>query len=105
PLAVSVEENLGVRAGTERIPAPAQLVAQLDVVVYLAVEGDDERPVGARHRLPTLREVDDRQAPVSQEETVVVPVGPLVRPPVPQVVDQPREEAVGIDRPRPREAA
>ena len=50
PLRVRGEQNLGVRLGVELAAERAQLLAQLDVVVDLAVEGQPQRPVRARHR-------------------------------------------------------
>jgi hypothetical protein len=59
PLAVRVENDLGVRAGGEAIAA--QLLAQLEEVVDLAIAGDGVA-VAVEHRLAASRWVDDAQA-------------------------------------------
>ena len=59
--------SLRVRVGAEDVPEPFETLAQLAVVVNLAVEGDREAPVGRRHRLvPRAARVDNRQPPVRQ---------------------------------------
>ncbi len=59
---VQVDDRLDVRPGAEAVPRASQLVAQLDVVVDLAIADDDHRSVLARDRLIACLEVDDRQA-------------------------------------------
>ena len=50
----------------KRAAARDQLVAQLDVVEDLAVEGDRRSPSSLGHRLLAIAEVDDRQARMAE---------------------------------------
>src|SRR5207247_1626349 len=65
PLLVPVDQDFGVAAGAEDVAPGDQLLAQPEVVVDLAVEGDGDGAVLVLHRLRAgLREVDDREPPV-----------------------------------------
>jgi hypothetical protein len=64
PLRVAVEQDLGVGPCSELVSLPRQLRRQLDVVEDLAVERDDESPIGRRHRLRAALEVDDAETDV-----------------------------------------
>src|SRR5207244_3589814 len=58
------EDHLGVAAGPERPTQSLQLLAQLEVVVNLAVEDEPVPPARVAHRLVAgRREIEDRQAP------------------------------------------
>ena len=66
PLRERLEHDLGVGVGGERAAEGHELLAQVEVVVDLAVVGDRVAPVGGVHRLLAVRDVDDRQPPVGQ---------------------------------------
>jgi hypothetical protein len=62
-----VEQDLGVGAGPEDVAARDELVAQLAIVVDLAVVGQPIAMVRAGHRLVAIRaEIDDRQPAMAQ---------------------------------------
>ena len=61
PFFVGVDERFGVRRRPVAVARPFQLLAELQVVVDLAVEGDPHRPVLVRHRLVAGDQVHDRQ--------------------------------------------
>jgi hypothetical protein len=63
---VEVHQHLGVGLRREAMPLADQFVAQLAVVVDLAVEDDDHRAVLVGYRLPTRRQIDDREPPDPQ---------------------------------------
>ena len=82
----AVDDDLGVRARREGVPAGGEDPGELAVVVDLAVEDDPDPAVLARHRLVAGREVDDLEpahreprGPVHEEALVV---GPAVGEPV-----------------------
>jgi hypothetical protein len=90
PVVVGRDDRLGVALGRELRAQLGELLAQLEVVVDLAVE-DDRVPPGLLvrrgrpvQRLVGARHVDDRQAVEAQHHVVVVPGAALVRPPVPR---------------------
>ena len=67
PRGVCGEHDLGVGVGDEAAALPSQLLAELAVVVELAVVGDDVVTGGVHHRLVALRAgIDDRQAAVGE---------------------------------------
>ena len=83
PLLVTVDQDFGVAAGAEDVAPGDQLLAQPEVVVDLAVEGDGDGAVLVLHRLRAgLREVDDRQPPVPQRRRTFDEVAGPVRTPV-----------------------
>src|SRR5207244_12144905 len=51
PVSVGRQQDFRVAARPEAIPGGPQLVAQLDVVVDLAIEDDDELAILRAHRL------------------------------------------------------
>ena len=84
PLLVSMDQHFGVAARPEDVPFRDQLLAQRQVVVDLAVEGDGDGAVLVVHRLrAVLREIDDREAAVSEGHRpgaeVAAAVGTAVR--------------------------
>ena len=70
-LLVEMDERLGVGVGAERVPGARELVAQLGVVVDLAVLDDDDAAVLVRDRLVAAGEVDDREAPRAERDLAV----------------------------------
>ena len=59
PLLVSVDEHLRVRATSEAVAQPGELIPQHRVVPDLAVVDDDDRPVLVLHRLTSAGQIDD----------------------------------------------
>jgi len=51
PGAVCVQQYFGISGGLERIAQLGKFLAQLDVVVDLAIEGDDAVSIGRNHGL------------------------------------------------------
>jgi hypothetical protein len=87
PLGIPREDHLGVGLEAELVPLGHQLGLELAEVVDLAVEDDDEPPVGAPHRLVGLvRGVDDRQPPVPEADRAVEEDAVAVRAAVDQLV-------------------
>src|SRR5262249_7435184 len=69
PLAVAVEEDLGVgMVGDESATMHLQLRAEVGVVVDFAVEDDADLAVGGPHGLRAAAEVDDGEAAVAEED-------------------------------------
>ena len=54
----------------QRVAAGEQLLAQLGVVVDLAVEDDDDGAVLVGHRLRAAGDVEDREPPVAEADAV-----------------------------------
>src|SRR5262245_20283091 len=88
PLPVSVQEHFGVRLCSESMAARDQFLTQLDVVVDLSVEGDDEIALVGRHRLVSVRQIDNRQSAMPKDEIAVVPKGAVVGAAVPYEIDE-----------------
>jgi hypothetical protein len=87
PVVVAGDDRLAVTLRAELGAEVArQLLAQLDVVVDLAVEGQQVAPIGVRQRLVAQRHVDDRQ-PLVREDRVRSAVRAGVRPGVPDDLD------------------
>src|SRR5262249_20784464 len=63
-----MDKHFGVGAGRETMAASDQTLAQLDVVVDLAVQHRPDRGVLVRNRLVAGFEIDDRQAPLPQRD-------------------------------------
>ncbi len=70
PLLVAVDEHLGVGARAERVARRLELAHQLAVVVDLAVLDDDDRAVLVRDRLVAAVEVDDREPPCGDSDSL-----------------------------------
>ena len=70
-LLVEMDERLGVGVGAEGVAGARELVAQLGVVVDLAVLDDDDGAVLVRDRLVAAGEVDDREAPRAERDLAV----------------------------------
>ena len=69
PALVGLQQHLGVGMGSEHHPGCGQLGAHLQVVVDLAVVGQDEVATGIGHRLRTgLGQVQDGQAAVAETD-------------------------------------
>ena len=83
PRCPAVKQNLGIARGDEHRAQRLQLGAQLGEIVDLAIVGDGQRAVLARHRLRRARNVDDRQAPMPEPDPRRGPharaVGPAMR--------------------------
>ena len=77
-----VRDDLGIAFGRKGVPARAQLVAQLAVVVDLAVERDADRPVLVGDWRVAREQVDDRQPRLPHPRGVALErafgVGPAV---------------------------
>jgi hypothetical protein len=77
-----MDPKLGVAAGGELVTGGQESLADLMVVVKLAVEGDPYRAILVGHRLEAAREIHDRESP-SPQENAGLSVDPLrVRAPV-----------------------
>ncbi len=73
PLAVAVEQHLGVARRAEAIPARLELAPQSAEVVDLAVVDHPDPTVVRRHRLPAeRREIDDRQPAMAESDAPVL---------------------------------
>ena len=69
PGAIALQQHLGVGvAGEEPVAARLELRAQLGVIVDLAVVDNRDLALGVPHGLRPMREVDDGEAPVPEEE-------------------------------------
>ena len=68
-----------------------QLLAQLDVVEDLAVEGDPDALVVVRHRLRAGRKIDDGKPRMGEAEAVAVARPLAVRAAVAQLREHPAE--------------
>ena len=67
PLLVGAQDDLGVAVGAEDVAEPAQLVAELDVVVDLAVVDQRQSAVVAAHgHVAERAEVENAQALAGQ---------------------------------------
>ena len=67
PLTVGLGDHLGVGVGEEAVAQPAELLAQVAVVVDAAVEDDGQTQLGIDHGLGAgRREVDDGEPPMGQ---------------------------------------
>jgi len=61
------EHDLRIRAPTETVAQPAEILTQLEEVVDLAVVVDDVTPARRGHRLaPVSRKIDDRETAVAE---------------------------------------
>ena len=98
PLRERLEHHLGVGVGGELAPEGDELLAQVEVVVDLAVVGDRVAPVGGVHRLLAVRDVDDRQPAVRQPARAAGDDPLAVRPPVLLAVVHPlQQRVVGVE--------
>ena len=79
-------------------PSADELLAQVEVVVDLAVVRDRVAPVGGVHRLLAVRDVDDRQPPVGQAARAARDDALTVRPAVLLAVVHPlQQRVVGVE--------
>ena len=80
----------------KRWPAASSSAPEGQVVVDLAVEGDDHAAIGGRHRLGAAAEVHDRQPPVAEAEMRLLVEAGAVRAAVAQRVGHaPQVRALG----------
>ena len=69
PLRIGGEDDLAVGVGDETVAEAAQLLAQLEIVVDLAVIGQPVAPFGIGHRLPgPFGEVEDGEPTMAEPE-------------------------------------
>jgi hypothetical protein len=99
PFLVGVNDGFCVCTRGEAVTARFQLATQLAMVVDLAVEDHDNRPVLVRDRLISCDEVDDREAPDTERDSrvVVEVLTALIGPAMPQQVAR-ASEVASIDR-------
>ncbi len=102
-LLVEVDDHLGVRPRREAVAARGQLLAQLAVVVDLAVADHDHVAVLAGDRLVAAVDVDHGQAGDTYRHPFVrehaARVGPAVSQGLAHALDQPRlDRAVAVER-------
>ncbi len=65
------------------MPFPGETLAQIEVVVDLAVENDDVTPAGGDHRLMSgLGKIDDRQPAMAESYTALDPDSPIIGTPM-----------------------
>ena len=69
-------ENFGIRFRGKRLAAPAQLLAELEIVVELAVVGEPRR-VDLKRLIGSRREIDDLQARVQEVHVAAVAAHPV----------------------------
>ena len=79
PDAVALKNNLGIRACLKAATEGGELLFELGIVVYFAVEGDGKLPIGAVHGLAAARKVNDGKPPVSQAYGPVAPLALAIR--------------------------
>jgi hypothetical protein len=97
-LLVEVRDDLGVAAAAEAVPLGLQVLAQLRVVVDLAVDDDGDLAVLVRHRLAArLGQIDDREPAVAERDGAVGVEAEAVGP---AVHHRGREELDGSSRRR-----
>ena len=81
-LLVEMGDHLGIAPGPEAMPARSSRSRSAPVIVDLAVADHADRAVLVRERLPTVRDVDDRQPPAAESGAALdrhpVAVGPAV---------------------------
>ena len=95
-LLVEVDEHLRVSVRREPVPCALEVVAQLAVVVDLAVLDDGDPPVLVRDRLVAGGEVDDREAPRREPDGPVDVRAVGVRPALNERCAH-RSEPAGVD--------
>src|ERR1700737_3440725 len=76
-LLVQMQNGFAIRFGFESMPESAELLAQLAVVINLAVRHKPQRTVRVREGLMAASEVDDRQ-PAHADRTWAVAINPIV---------------------------
>ena len=103
PLSPRVQQHLAVALGDERVTEAAQLVAQLAVVVDLAVEHEVQR-TQVQRLIRARVEVDDREPAKGQSGRLVAPrrlrVGPAVRHRRGHAIERRGRRCAGADDPR-----
>src|SRR5262249_38885760 len=74
PVHVSVQQHLGVRLRLEAAARAEQLIAQLEVVVDLAVVSDGVLTIRGSHRLPAgFGQIENGQSPVQEQRAPGLP--------------------------------
>ena len=76
-LLVLCKKHLGVAAGLEWVRQPC---AQLTVIQNLPIEDEVSTPASASHRLLRSRDIDDRQAGMSESDITLRPDSGVVWP-------------------------
>jgi hypothetical protein len=79
---VQMHENFGVAVGLEAMAAVDQHPSQALIVVYLAIVNDPYGAIFVMNRLVTAFEIDNRQAPHSEDNVSILEKAMVVRPPV-----------------------
>jgi hypothetical protein len=81
-LLVEMRDHLAVSVGLEPMTGPLEIPAELQVVVYLAVEHAPDGAVLVGYGLGALLEVDDAQTPESKPQRPILMEALVVWPPV-----------------------
>ena len=76
PLAVGVQQHLGIGASCKAAPGALELAPHFAVVIDLAVE-DDRDAIGSHRLDAALREVEDGEPAMTESHPDVVAVFPL----------------------------
>jgi hypothetical protein len=97
-LLVEVHDHFGVGARGELVTLGGQLFAQLEVVVDLAVEYDNDRPILVVDRLVTGVQIDHRQSLDAESDAVLLVRAARIGTPVLDRVAHAREQP-GVHRP------
>ena len=97
----AIDDDLGVAAAAKRITQRRQLAAEFCKVVYLAVVGNPDIAISARHRLMAgRREIDDRQSGMGKAGPAVGPHAFVIGPAMPQRLDHPPQPRFELSGPR-----
>jgi hypothetical protein len=83
-LLVEMDERLGVAVGAEAVPTCAQLGAQLDIIVNLAIEDDVDRSILVRNRLMAAGQIDNAQPADRETDSGFLEVAFVVRAAMPE---------------------
>jgi hypothetical protein len=69
PQRTGLEQHLGVGIAAHGTPGVAKLLADVAIIVDLAVEGDDVTTIGRVHGLGTARaQIDDRESALAEHD-------------------------------------
>ena len=89
---VQMQDRLGVAAVLKFVAASDEIFAMVGVVIDLAVINDRASAVAVKHRLRSVGDIDDAQAPVAETDVAIDINAPVIRPAMMQNVahrDQP----------------
>src|SRR4029077_1733028 len=98
PLLISVGKDLGVGLGGELMPGSLQDLAQLEVVVDLAVLNDPNRGVFVVDRLVAAFDVDDREATAAEGHAIELDATFVVGPAMDHRVAHAADELLTLRR-------